>query len=188
MVRQFILVVGPPGAGKTTISNHLVTLSGNTWACIHGDSFWSFMPAKDSHEFPHNYVAVMKALISSAIRFADSDYDVILDFPIHPKNLSIIPKFMKGKEIAVKYVVLVPPFEVSKERAMTREVGYVFQEEEYNQLAKMHSRFDLGEEAKGCAYDHATCKITNINGSAMETAQEIFDGLASGRFDVTFLP
>jgi chloramphenicol 3-O-phosphotransferase len=187
MVRRLIFIAGPPGAGKSTISDILVTLSGNTWACIHGDTFFPFMPRNDDHPNFHYYRLMRQAIIAAAVRYADAGYDVIIDYPIHSKFLAAIPKFFKGKDnITVQYVIILPPLAVCRTRAATREVGYHIDEEAYQQFEGMHARFDEDEVVEGCCYDRNVVKATNVATDALETARQIFDGLESGRYVVTF--
>lgn len=98
---RIIVISGPPGAGKSTLSKLLAEKLPGPVALVSGDAFWTFIAktARDSGpsttdpaeppavggtpRFP-DFRAIMKAMSHTAGSMASDGYNVILDLQSRP--------------------------------------------------------------------------------------------------------
>jgi cytidylate kinase len=124
-VGEPIVVTGPPGAGKSTVSAHLVELYEPS-ALVEGDAFFAFLrrgyiePWKpSSHE--QNTVVVEAA--AAAVGRLSGHCSVVYDGVVGPWFL---PAFLAASGVSrLHYVVLLPPLEVCVSR-VERRTGHGF--------------------------------------------------------------
>jgi len=112
----------------------------------------------------------MRAMTASAIPFARSGFDVVLDFSIPPQFLSVARKILK--EVPLKYVVLRPSEVVCSARAATRQEGTI---SDYSKYSDFYLLFE--------GFDHYT--ISDDEADAAVIAALVLDGLNNGRFRVS---
>jgi 2-phosphoglycerate kinase len=106
---QLLIVTGPPGAGKSTISNLLVERFTPS-ALVEGDAFFAFLRqgviAPWKAESHHQNVAVIKAAAAAAGRMVAGGITVVYDGVVGPWFL---PEFVAASGLSrVHYAVLLP--------------------------------------------------------------------------------
>jgi cytidylate kinase len=119
-VGDVIVVTGPPGAGKSTVSEELSKLLDPS-ALVTGDDFFAFLRSgaispwrEDAH--PQN-TAVIAAAAAATGRLADH-CDVVYDGVLGPWFLET---FLEGVRLEqLHYAVLLPPLEVCLDRVSSR--------------------------------------------------------------------
>ena len=162
-----IMLSGPIGAGKTTVSKALIDLWSGPLAYIEGDTFWFFLAKPIAGGPRKNLQAVMRAMTAAALPLARSGYDVLLDFSIPPQFLPTAQKIVR--EIALDFILLRPPLPVCAARAAKRPEGKILDyDEDFYAMFKAEARHMIGEDAPEPAV----------------AAQRIKDGVAAGQFRV----
>jgi hypothetical protein len=125
-VAELIVVTGPPGAGKSTVSP-LVAADFATSVLVAGDEFFSFVHSgridpwrPEAHE--QNDI-VTAAAAAAAGRFVAGGYPTVYDGVIGPW---LLPTFLAGTGLGrVHYAVLLPPEDVCLARVGSR-IGHGF--------------------------------------------------------------
>jgi predicted ABC-type ATPase len=153
-VEPVLIVTGPPGAGKSTVSM-LIAGRHEQGVCIESDWFWSTIvdgfiapwePGAD-----HQNRTVLRSFIAAASAFARGGYPVVLDGVVGPWYLDLVTQELQGTEVDVHYVVLRPSLSIALARATGRSGekervpghGHLVNEE---RIRFMWERFsDLGE-------------------------------------------
>jgi hypothetical protein len=136
----FLLVVtGPPGAGKSTVSRRLADAFDPS-AFVEGDAFFGFLatgaiqpwlPESDTQN-----EIVTEAAAACAGRFARGNYATVYDGVVGPWFL---PTFARASELrSLDYVVLLPTVERCLEGVRTR-LDHGFSDEDATR--KMHQEF-----------------------------------------------
>jgi cytidylate kinase len=117
---EVVVVTGPPGAGKTTVSDRLVRVLSPS-AHVTGDSFFAFVRngyvdpwlegARDQNQ-------VVTEAAAAAVGRLERRFDVVYDGVVGPW---ILPAFLTAAGLgAVHYAVLLPPLIVCLERVASR--------------------------------------------------------------------
>jgi cytidylate kinase len=139
-VGELIVITGPPGAGKSSISEHLAN-ERTPSALVAGDSFFAMI--KQGYILPwlpearHQNSVIIEAAGAAAGRLSDIGF-VVYDGILGPWFL---PTFVQAAGLApLHYVILLPPLEVCLERVRTRS-GHAFADmpvtrDMYEQFAK----------------------------------------------------
>ena len=88
-----LILTGPPGAGKTTVSQ-LVASRFDPSVVIEADWFWDTVvnggiPAWDN-EAEHQNIAMLRASLAAAARLSDAGYATILDGIIGPWYMHVV--------------------------------------------------------------------------------------------------
>jgi len=163
-----VIVSGPVGAGKTTVSRELVASAPGPTAYIEGDQFWTFI-AKPSEEqpAPERFRMIMRAMLAAARHYARDGYDAIVDFSIPPWYLQAVRALLKDCEYS--FVVLRPSEAICASRAAQRTEGTIT---DYTSYRELYDAFD-GFERHTIANDDL--------GPALAAAR-IWAGLQAGTF------
>jgi cytidylate kinase len=171
-MRDLVLVTGPPGAGKSSVSEVLAGMFDPS-ALVAGDEFFRFLKvgsvAPWLAEAHGQNEAVTEAAAAAAGRLCAHCW-VVYDGVVGPW---LLPAFVGSTGLDhLHYVVLLPPAEICLHRVRTR-VGHGFDDLDaarhmYAQFAgaELDGRHVLGEERAGPA----------------ELAALIHEGVRAGRF------
>jgi adenylate kinase family enzyme len=117
------VLTGPPGAGKTTVARHLSSQS-SRGVHLKGDDVFHWIASGYVQPWRSGTrsqnVTVTKAIASSALRFADGEYEVFVDGIIGPWFLPEVLDITTAADVPLHYVVLRPVREVVLQRALAR--------------------------------------------------------------------
>jgi cytidylate kinase len=171
-----IVVTGPPGAGKSTVSARLVELYEPS-ALVEGDAFFAFMrrgyvePWQPASQEQNS--AVVGAAAAATGRLAEYA-SVIYDGVIGPW---FVPTFLALSGVAaLHYVVLRPPLGVCLDRVQ-RRVGHGFRDERATR--------EMYEQFAAMAGEFAGHVVTAADESPQQLAELIRRDVAKGRFRLT---
>lgn len=136
---SLLVVTGPPGSGKSTVSKIVVQRSGPS-ALVEGDQFFAFL-ARDaiepwlaeSHE---QNTVVVGAAASATGRFTEGGFFTVYDGVVGPWFLDSFASAAGLTEL--DYVVLIPDAETCVERVLSR-TGHGFRDQAA--ARKMHAEF-----------------------------------------------
>lgn len=140
------MVTGPPGAGKTSVAEALVTRLERI-VLIEGDGFFrsvrsGWIPPWES-EAGHQNETVIRAIGAAAGQFAAGGYRVVVDGVIGPWFLR---PFLDQVEHPVGYVILRPSAEEAMRRATARDVSQLRDPEPISHMFDSFS--NLGEHER----------------------------------------
>ena len=171
-----ILLSGPPGSGKSTVSEAFVATLDRPTVLSHTDTFYSwirkgYIPPYLPESARQNRI-VMNAMADAACAYAAGGYDVVLEGVFGLWALEWFKPGCRKRGLDLHYVVLRPRLEVVLARGTRRgddELTLV------EPLTDMHRVFqDLGE-LEGHAIDSS-------DQSVEQTVEEMAAGLKAGRF------
>jgi chloramphenicol 3-O-phosphotransferase len=167
---RVIMLAGPVGAGKTTVSRELVKLMPAPVSYIEGDRFWPMITKPAVQDRRQHFRLLMRAMTAAARPAARSGYTVLLDFSIPPYFLESAQKILK--DVPLDYVVLRPSVEVCASRALARNDGFTNDYEPYR------SFYALFEDAA------PQCTVSDDEADPHTQAQRIIEGLSTGAFRI----
>jgi gluconate kinase len=118
---SLLLITGPPGAGKSTVSKAIAEASPQS-AFVEGDAFFGFLAAGSIapwlREANQQNQIVTRAAASAAGEYASGGYFTVYDGIVGPWFL---PTFALASGLEeLHYVILLPPVEDCVERVATR--------------------------------------------------------------------
>jgi cytidylate kinase len=135
---ELVVITGPPGAGKSSVSEHLVD-GFNPSGLVAGDNFFAMI--KRGYILPwlpqarRQNTIVIEAAAAAAGRLTDI-CSVIYDGVLGPWFL---PTFVRATSLPhINYVILLPPLEVCLERVQHR-VGHGFSD--LSATRDLHAQF-----------------------------------------------
>lgn len=170
---KIILLSGPVGAGKTTTAKELVKTSINPLVYIEGDKFWFFIvKGFERRGRSGNFRTVMASMIAASIPYANSGYEVIIDFSIPPWFLPAAIKITGKRDLSLDYVVIRPSRQVCANRAKNREEGGI---NDYSEYHEFYHSFDEAEKYM----------IQDDTATASELAERIRKELVNGIYHIT---
>jgi adenylate kinase family enzyme len=118
---SLLLITGPPGAGKSTVSRSLVEGSPQS-VFVDGDSFFGFLAtgsiAPWLPEADEQNQIVTRAAASAAGQYVSGGYFTVYDGIVGPWFLRTFARASGLEEL--HYVILLPPVETCIERVATR--------------------------------------------------------------------
>ena len=164
---ELVVISGPVGVGKSTVSRALLEISAAPVAYVEGDDFWRFL-AKPAPGRPHrrNAQTIMRAMFRAAAALAVDDYTAILDFTL-PLDF-VRAAAGRLEPTPVSYVELRASVETCATRAATRAEGVIADYGPYADLLEVFT-----------ADDHAVV-VDQLAPS--DAAAAIRAGLDEGRF------
>lgn len=135
---SIIMLSGPPGAGKSTVSRHLIETSTGPTVCIEGDKFWTFF-VKDGAVKPKMSIfrTMLWSIMAAAMPCARQGYETIVDFSIPFWFLDRLRA--RFPDVSYDYIVLRPPISTCAARAATRAEGIIA---DYANLTEFYADFD----------------------------------------------
>ncbi len=136
---SLLLITGPPGAGKSTVSRAIAEASPQS-AFVEGDSFFRFLAtgtiAPWLPESNQQNQTVTRAAASAAGQYASGGYFTVYDGIVGPWFLRTFASTSGLEEL--HYVILLPPVETCVERVATR-LDHAFADEAATR--HMHQEF-----------------------------------------------
>ena len=166
MSKTLIIVTGPPGAGKSTVSR---LLAPNFSLCVnlHADDFWGYIHSgfiepwlEEAHDQNRT---VIGAVLESAQAFSEGGFTVILDGILGPWFVEEFKKKFLTKFDQVHYFVLRPDYDETVARAISRGDGALVN---LSPVDHMYGEFQNLEAFEKYVIDNSTM-------SAEETAKHL---------------
>jgi len=164
-----IFLSGPIGAGKSAVAQELIKILPAPLSYIEGDVFWSFVTKSGERSGRDCFPVIVRSMTAAAIPLARSGFQVIIDFSIPADFIETGRKILK--EIPFDFVLLRPSLEVCIQRASSRRVGAITDEE---LMRSFYPRFESASLAAIC----------DDQANPPTLARRIAEGLEQGRFRV----
>lgn len=175
----FLILTGPPGAGKSTVARLLADGASGNAIHLHTDDFYGYIRkgyiAPYLPEAQSQNAVVIAAIVSAAFSFARDGYEVFLDGIVGPWFLDPFREASTAAGIPIDYVVLRPGGEVSLRRAQARPAHALKDEAAIRGLSEAFA--DLGPLEVHC--------IDTSAQTPAQTAAFVATARQAGRFRLT---
>lgn len=172
---NILILTGPPGSGKSTVSQHLAEISDSPAVHLHTDDFYNYIAKGRIEPFlPEAHKqneTVIKAIVEAACCFAEGGYFVVVDGIIGSWFLDPFREATKSRSILLDYVILRPNLDITLHRAKTRIKGLKDEEP----IKELHRQFQ----------EMSTFEKYVIDSSLQdgrETIHAILEGMATEKF------
>ena len=120
-----LIIVGPPGAGKSTVARIVAKQLGDRTALVEADWFWTtivngfVLPWKTEADDQNR--VVLQACASCAVSLAAGGYAIVLEGVFGPWFLPVFGSVITGAGLECSYAVLRPSLDVALVRATSRQ-------------------------------------------------------------------
>jgi len=172
MTGKLLVITGPPGAGKTTISS-IIASQADPSAHVEGDAFYTFLrngyiPPWTPESNDQNHM-VVRATTLAAATFAASDRLTVLDGVFGPWFIELVKETAASAGVSdIHYGILMADLDT----CLGRFEGRHGDDAPLDMVRKMHGEFsDLGNYAGHVVQSGETAELT-----ALELAQRFAAG------------
>ncbi len=172
---QIVIISGPPGAGKSTVAEALCQRYDRTVHLetddIYGWIRMGYISPWKSGSTQQNLM-VSRAAARAASAFAAGHYGVFIDGVIGRDHLNVYIDELRDAAVPIHYVVLLPPIEEARRRALDRPKR-VPETEDAEQFRRAYEVFTPAEPLPGCTIDNGGL-------TADQTADRVMDACGRG--------